>query len=304
VTTERYLGVNHDLRVVNGGTLYMPPWEAGNDKWGSLKTPSVYEATTLQGYPTGTIWRHGLRTFIYTQMDATYYHDPGETGLIAGYTVESCSEINTRTNLVISGVDGATELVIDLETAHDVNCYAGGFMGIIGSAGDRSTAGRVCGFQILSNTVADSDNDYEATFQIDGALPRALLTTDDVVLTEHPYAMVRIPDALGPYGMTVGVMLQTSAASKFIWVQTGGPCNIVLTGATLEGDAAYEVPVYAFNGWMNKATGGSAQVMGINLVTVQRCGNSYANTNVGGPTSGGSLTADTVASAVWLDIFN
>lgn len=297
------VNINHDLRVVDGGTLYMPPWEEGNDNWGNLKRPSVYLATTLQEYPTGTIWRHGLRTFIYTQLDATYYGEAGTAAILAGYTVESCSEILTLANLVISGASGASTCVLDLEDGHTVDCYAGGFIGIVGSAGDRATVGRVCGYQIISNTVANSASDYQSTFTLDGVLPRALLTSDDVVLAEHPYAKVRHPIA-GPYGMTVGVLMQTSASAKFIWVQTGGPCNIVLTGATLEGANDYEVPVYAFNGWMNKCTDTASTIMSIELVTCQRVGNSYANTNVDGPTTGGTPTDDTVASAVWLDIFN
>ncbi len=295
---------NTDLRVVNGTTIYMPPWEAGNAKWGDMTLPGVnlYKSGTLQLYPTGTILRKGMRTFVYTLTDPTYFGQKG-TGngsINAGYICESASEMEIETNKVISGEAGATTMIINMTTVA-VNAYAGGFIGIKMGVGDRQTAGRSSMYQIVSNTVNDGSG--YSTFTLDGELVIALTTADDCVITEHPYFMVRSPFT-GPYGMAMGVYLQQSYASRYCWVQTGGPCNFIPINAEYQGAGVYEHVGYAVGGTfeMSAGTTDATPVGSVNSTNVQRIGEQYASTNIGGPE--GSPANITISPAVFLKIFN
>ncbi len=303
---DSYTGVNHDLRVNNGSTLYLPPWEEGQDGvWsGNLQLPGVdlYKSSAAQKYPTATILRHGLRTFIYTKTDPTYFGQKGtgDGSINAGYIVESASEMQIETNKVISGAAGANTLIVNMTTLA-VNAYAGGFIGIKMGVGGRQTAGRSSMYQIIKNTVQDG-NGY-VTFTIDGELVIALTTADDVVITEHPFAIVRSPFT-GPYGMALGVYLQQSYASRYCWVQTGGPCNFIPLNASYQGAQPYEHIGYAAGGTFQTSEGGTDTSPGGTPVStgMQRIGEQYASTNIGG--AEGSPTDTTVSPAIFLKIFN
>ncbi len=293
--------VNHDLRVVNGGTLFMPPWEEGQDDahWGSLDTPSVYTGSLTQKYPTGAIWRNGLRTFIYTLMDATYYGSGGDA-VGAGYLSESMGEYVNLSNNVITATAGDTSLIIE-RSGTTVNQFAGGFLGIKNSTGGFATTGRYAFFQILSNTVADGSTDY-VTFELDGALAISYATTADCVVSAHPYALTKhnqTPNEV--YGMTTGVFTHTTVASEYCWVQTGGPCNLINPWATFEGAETGCVPVYAIGGTCNTTTSKAASTVasGYEAAAYQCIGWSYPSTDISG-----TPTNNTVAIAVFLSIFN
>jgi len=293
------VNANTDLRVVNGGTLYMPPWEAANAKWGNLALPDVYAQSTTQKYPTGTIYRKGLRTFVYTLTDATYYGTAG-AGIIAGYLMESCSEREDLANSVITAVAGANTITINMGGACTVNAYAGGMIGIVMGTGlALSTVGGCSQFQIISNTVQDASN--YVTFTLDGTLPIAYPTDSDVVITEHPYAKVRLPQT-NPYTMCVGVLIGTSAASTYLWLQTGGPCNMIHVNATFEGTEFYSVPFYVVGATGNRPVDGTTTTTNaIEHTSMQKIGNSYASTDIGGPV-GGTPANTTFTETIWLDI--
>lgn len=295
--------INHDLRVVRGGTIYMPPWEGGNDKWGNLALPDVYSSSTAQAYPTGTIYRHGLRTFIYSKTDPTYFGQKGtgDGSINAGYLVESASEMEALPNSVISGAAGANTMVVDMGKSVAVNAYAGGFIGIKMGVGDRQTAGRSSMYQIISHTVSDGD-DY-VTLTLDGTLVIALTTADDVVMTENPYAVCRSPFT-GPYGMCIGIYLTQSYASRYVWLQTGGPCNFIPVNASYQGAAVGEHVCYALGGTTNNSEGTTDTTPGgaLESANLQIIGYQYASTVIGGPE--GSPTDTTFTPAIFLTIFN
>ncbi len=290
-TAEQY--INHDLRVNNGCTLHMPPWEAGNDKWGNLALPDVYEPSTTQSYPTGTILRKGIRTFVYTVLSSD------ATVVGAGFCPESTAEIDILTNAVISGVAGANTVRIT-RASTPVNSYAGGFLGIKMGTGGISTVGRYSSRQIISNTVQDGSN--IVTFTLDGTNVLALTIADDAVLAEHPYAEVRTP-ATANYNMCVGVYIATVVVSNYIWVQTAGPHNMLSMIATFEGGDPNSVPVYAIAGNSQVSEGGvtgDATCNGIEGTSLQCIGHVYASTDIGGPA--GSPADITIAPTVWLNI--
>ncbi len=286
---------NTDLRVVNGNTLYMPPWEPGQAKWGNLTLPDVYAIGTTQLYPTGAILRKGIRTFVYTK------HVAGITVVGAGYCLESTAELKDVANGVISGAAGANTLIVDMGGSIAENAYAGGFIGIRMGTGGFTTVGRYSTYQIISNTVSDGND--RVTFTIDGTLVLALGTTDDVVITEHPYAEVRT--TLNLYGMCVGINLQTTVASSYIWLQTGGPNNMLSQLIALEGDTVNSIAVYNVAGVPQVVAGGTtgaSTLGGIEVAMLQRIGNVYASTDIGGP--GGSPADITISPTVFLSIFN
>ncbi|KKL60919.1 hypothetical protein LCGC14_2200540 [marine sediment metagenome] len=63
------VNINHDLRRVDGKTLFMPAWFQGELGWGNLKLPNVYRADgATQQYPAGTKYVDGERAFYYSQF--------------------------------------------------------------------------------------------------------------------------------------------------------------------------------------------------------------------------------------------
>lgn len=293
--------INHDLRVVNGGTLYMPPWEEGNDKWGNLELPDVYAIGTSQLYPTGTIYRKGMRTFIYTLTDALY-HGSGGVGVGAGYLMESAAEMEDLRDAVISGAAGANKIVVNMGAACVKNAYAGGFIGIIGQSAGITTVGGYMEYQIISNTVQDGST--YVTFTIDGTLPIALALGDHAVLTEHPYAMIRHPQKDLIYGGCVGVLLCTTVASSYLWLQTGGPHNLVHCGNTFEGQHGFHSPVYDCNGVANCSDITNTTPDGVHDASnLQIIGFSFPSSWIGGYGAGSGVD-NTVAIGVFLTIFN
>lgn len=291
--------INHDLRVVNGGTLYMPPWEEGNDKWGNLTTPSVYLGTTGQEYPTGTIYRHGTRTFIYTQMDATYY-GTGGGAIGAGWVASTSMEYVPLPNLVVTATTGARTITLE-RAGTTVNEFAGGTIGIKNSTGGWGTTGRFAYFNIISNTVADGTDYF--TLTLDGALVIPYVVgAADCVVAAHPYSLTRLSqDASADYGMSTGIFTHTTVASEFCWIQTGGQCMAVGVWATFEGSDPGSVPIFAVGGNVQATMDKTSSLIasGYEAVAHQCIGWSWPSSNISS-----TPTDCTTAIAVFLTIFN
>lgn len=229
-----YVGVNHDLRVVNGGTIYLPKWFAANaepDLWKTLALPDVYATGSVQKYPVGAVYREDCRTFVYGKWSAT------TTVKTAGYLVCTVATFKDLADSVISGAAGARTLIINYGGACAVNKYAGGFLGIKGT--------NYRSWQIISNTVQDGSN--RVTFVVDGAIGNALATTDDVVLMENPYNEMRwyITTDTRPY---IGATVSTITASYYAWIQTWGPHLMMSAFNSWEGADGNQFGVFAYHG--------------------------------------------------------
>lgn len=288
-------GIDYELKVHDGLALYLPPWEAGNDRWGQLEVPDVYNIGAKQLYPTSTICRKGMRTFVYTKLSSD------ATVVGAGYCPESTAEYISLTNAVISGVAGSN-LVRITRASTAVNQFAGGFLGIKMGTGGMTTVGRYSSRQIIRHTVQDASNIVD--FYLDGNNVLALTTGDDCVLCEHPYAEIRTPQTAN-YHMCIGVYICTVVVSQYLWVQTGGPNNMIAMMATYEGSDPNSVPVYAIAGGAHVSEGGatgSAQQSGIESGSLQIIGYVYASTDIGGPA--GTPANVTISPTVFLNIFN
>lgn len=295
MTTPRT--TDYPLHVVNGNSLHLPPWEAGQGLWNVLDVPDVYAIGATQLYPTGSILRKGIRTFVYTKYASSI------TVLGAGYCIESTSERKDVSNGVISGAAGGNTLIVDMGGSIAVNAYAGGFIGIKMGTGGGTTPGRYSTYQIISNTVSDAND--QVTFTLDGNLVLALTTADDVVIAEHPYAEVRHPTSAAIYHMSCGINIQTSVASQYCWLQTGGPNNMLSALLSFEGDTVHSIAVYNLKGVPQVVAGGAtgaSTLAGIELAMLQKIGYVYASTDIGGPL--GSPADATHSPQVWLNILN
>ena len=293
---------NFDLRQVNGSTIYLPPWEAGNDKWGNLALPDVYAIGTVQLYPTGTVYRKGMRTFVYSKCAATGYGTSG-AGIMAGACMEPTAEILIKTNSVVSGVAGASVIGVTTSDSVTLNAYAGGQIGFIQAAGGLTTVGRGATFQIISNTAESSNVTY---FTIDGTLVNTFASGDDIVLAENPYAECRT-NVNGNFHMCSGVNICTTVASSYLWLQTGGMNNCLIMMVAFEGAYVNGVPCYSVAGTPQIADTsdgaiGTATTSGIAHGNLQCIGHVYASTVIGGAT--GTPADVSVSPTVFLNIYN
>lgn len=256
--------INHDLRCVDSGTIYMPKWWAANAdaQWGNLTLPDVYATGSTQLYPIGTVYREDGRTFVYGKWSAT------TTVKTAGYAVCTVATYKDLSNSVISGAAGANTIVINYGGACAVNKYAGGFLGVKGN--------NYRSWYIVSNTVQDTSN--YVTFTIDGTIPVAIATTDDVVLMENPYAEMRwyITADTRPY---IGVTVSTIAASYYTWIQTWGVHMQCAIFNSFEGADGNQFGVFIYHGSFQAlpsstsgAVAGSCVVGAVQQAGVFACG--------------------------------
>jgi hypothetical protein len=245
------MAVKHQqaIQLENGASIYLPPYSAltGSEK-GNVAIPDVYTLNTVQQYALGTIYREGLRTFIYTLIDQQGYT---LINCYGGYFVKTNATLKDLSNSLITGVAGASEITLNYATTCAVNKYAGGLMGIKGgSDGVRGSR------YIISNTVQDA-NSY-VTFTIDGTLPSALTSGDDFSLIENPYASVRAytNEVAGTYeenAMYVGgIVVPKMTDARYMWVQTWGPFFMIGIQNSFEGDAPPQQGVCAYHGAGNR----------------------------------------------------
>lgn len=290
--------VIHKIIVKDGKYIVLPPWVEGGAGYGKLAHPDVYTPEGQQQYPVDTIYRDGFRTFVYTRFNTSL----GAGVVSAGYCVESLGETKTLSDAVISGAAGAKTFIVNYGGACAENKHAGGFVGIKGSGGDMTTVGRCNSRMITGNTKQDGSN--YVTFTIDGTLPIALTTTDDIVLSESPYSYVFCNDLEYVYNMCCGVLVATMVSGYYGWVQTGGPHNMVHMAGTYEGAANGSIPVYYVGGvaQCNTASNSTTPYGAYESASLQVIGYRYASSDIVGP--GGTPTDDTVAMPVWLTIFN
>ena len=104
--------------------------------------------------------------------------------------------------------------------------------------------------------------------------------------------------------MAVGVLLNTSAASTYLWLQTGGPTNCLHVVVSYEGDAKHCIPCYAHGGASQLCIAYNSTTTVNNVVypALQVIGHRYATSDIGGP--GGTPTDDTINQCIWLTILN
>lgn len=232
---QRYMNytASHGISIKDGAHVELPPWSGitGADK-SNLAHPDVYAAASaVQEYPIETIFRDGGRTFIYGKWSAT------TTVKSAGYGVCTVATYKDLSNAGISGSDGDTSIVINYGASCAAHKYAGGYLGMKGSA-YRS-------FRIIDNDVQDASN--YVTFYLDGELAADVASGDDFCMMENPYAEMRwyITEDSRPY---IGVTTNTIVASYYTWIQTWGPHLQCAAFNSFEGGDGNQFGVFFYHG--------------------------------------------------------
>lgn len=253
--------VNHDIRSLDGGTIYMPKWYQGEDGWGNLALPDVYIAGTTQVYPRGTIYREGNRTFVYGKMDSTL----GGAYTHAGYlpiTYATYKDIGS--DGMQSGSAATTACTVNYGEACAVDKYSGGILGFYGTFyGNR---------YIVAQAVAGAT--YDMVLTLDQAMQGTMATTDEILLQEHQYKVMRlyVTEEYAPY---VGVLCHDLiAVSEYNWLQTGGPNGMTFYHSTAEGGDAGQMDVIAYHGTtqIHPSNAASLQITGKEAGSMQVIG--------------------------------
>lgn len=224
------LGINHDLRRVNGQTIYMPPWAEGEEGWGNLELPDVYAEDAVQKYPIGTKFVEGDRSFRYSYA---------ATGLYCGMGAHDGGIVKLFTLALAGGQAAGVEFITipDTDLTHTANYWAGGFIAVEGWGPWIRN--------IISSTASDGST---VDVYLDKVTPAAL-TTNKVQVVRNPYAAVTRGMTLG--AGTAKIMsivcfpLLVVTSGRHFWGQTWGPCAGV--PVAFFGDLEFEKSVILFD---------------------------------------------------------
>lgn len=220
------VGINHDLRVYDGGTIYMPEWIGGEVGWGNLKIPNVHVAMATQMYPRGTMLRKGDRSFVYTKLYTTTNPDAygAYTGGCGLFSVAQDSSGLT----IASGGAVLGETTITVTDTLTVNAYAGGLLTMF-EAGQP-----IVSMRIISNTAT--------VITLDGTLPGTYTSSATIHVIASPYHDVVIKgvsvSAGSAFDYCPGILNSpldedgnVAAEDDFVWLQCWGQCFTWASGS-------------------------------------------------------------------------
>lgn len=207
--------LNHDVRCVDGKTIYLPNWKGGEDAAGlrgNLELPDVYVLDSVQKYPIGTKFVDSDRTFHYGYC----YSKNSVAGRASGGMKNVASVQETTTDAVIEPV-GETEIVIE-DTTSTLNQYAGGFFMPYVTTG-------LSTYRILSNTATSGGH---VTLTLERGILVATTSGMTVRLNQNKYSKLscELPNAGAYYTSSMGVNLVEAEAGKWLWIQTYGDCYV------------------------------------------------------------------------------
>ena len=205
--------INHDLRVVNGRTIYIPGYAQNQKGYGNLALPDLSVADTVQGYPLGTKYVDGERVFKYAKFAGTVNPDFG--AMNTQYQPIGFSSIQAVT------VQYATEFYFTMggsaghasDGALAINELAGGYAVIF------DATGKAINRQIVSNAAQTGGG--TTLVVVSDPIPVALTTSDSVELIASPYRNVTASTS-NSYGV-VGLPELIYTSGEFGWLQTWGP---------------------------------------------------------------------------------
>ncbi len=226
--------VNHDLRCVNGATIYLPS-DIQDGGLVNLAIPNVYAESATQEYPIGTKLVLDDMVFRYCEAEA----DPGGTSsTIRANRAVVCKHIPVTASVVVAADVGDTTITATVASV-SANLYENGY--IIQQptvSWDQNSK-----LRIKSNTTT--------AFTLKDALVEAVASTDTMLFSKNMYKDVgKIPtNGTGKEYMSwVAVPLLHITASYYFWGQTWGPCCIQYGEATTDrpGETA-SVRAFAFD---------------------------------------------------------
>lgn len=231
--------VIHSLVQKDGKYIVLPNWVSGDTKYGNLAHPNPLANTgvgdTQQGYPHGTKFVCGPRTFYYAKVgtvDASgkaniglYNISESVTGATANITWGSVGSVpgDTVVGLVTTGF-------ADTDPAEDA--FAGGWL--IPPYPDPYGT-----FEVLHST---TNTGARVSGEVDLTLDYGLVNT---VPADRNYGELNFSQYInlgrgwaGDYGnwaTVVGITLIDSIANTWQWVQTWGPCYVLVDAAMGDG---------------------------------------------------------------------
>ena len=184
---------------------------------GKPKNLFIPEAT--QRYPLGARFKYGQRTFHYAYA--------GGVALAAGklvYSTDTPAEANVTVGT--AAAIGATSIPNITTTAAET-ALDGGMMIV------NDVAGQGHGYEIQSSS-ANADTSTSTDVVLRDPLKIALTTSSQVELYSSPYYDLDI--ATDVNHLIAGVPIQAVTKNYYFWLQTWGPCSILIGDTTVAGE--------------------------------------------------------------------
>ncbi len=197
--------VKQKILQSDGKSVIMPPWYASQPNWGRLAIPDVYIKDSVQGYPVGTKYRDGDRTWLYGKS--------GRTNTKTGVGDFTYVGEESMTLAAVAEAVGQTEITL-LHTTATEDQYAGGYF---------LSYPAMETYRILKNSVHRASTD--AIFTIDRGLITAIDASEaSQYICEHRLSDVRSQwGALAhQYESVVGVPMIAQTDGRWQWYQTFG----------------------------------------------------------------------------------
>jgi len=226
--------LNHDVRVVNGATIYLPS-DIQDGGLVNLAIPNVYAEDAVQKYPIGTKLVLDDMVFRYCHAEA----DPGGTSsTIRANRAVVFKQIPVTASVVVAA-DVGDRTITATVAGVAVNNYENGY--IIQQptvSWDQNSK-----LRIKSNTTT--------VFTLKDALVEAVAATDTMLFSKNMYSDVgKIPtNGTGKEYMSwVAVPLLHITPSCYFWGLTWGPCCIQYgDGSTDRPGETASVRAFGFN---------------------------------------------------------
>jgi hypothetical protein len=178
----------------------------------------MWTSSATQQHPLGTRgWTQDGRAFAYVKA--------GGADLVAGNVVQSVAPVTTNlAQTPTAAAIGATTVIITAITTTVVaNQYAEGYL-----MGD-TTPGNGIVYTIQSHPAATGGTALTLTLMPDDPVQVAITTASRFNLVASPYTgVIQTPTA--KTGTIVGVAQYVITTLQFGWVQTWGPCSVLING--------------------------------------------------------------------------
>ena len=258
---------NLDLRQVDGGTIYMPPWIEGEEGWGNLALPDPYVGGATQRYPRGTMFRKGNKSWVHTKLFTTTRTDDygGVSGGLGLFSVaQDSSALSSPT-----GTKGENTVTVtsSLGTA---NLYAGGILTLY-EAGQPIVS---MGIVSHTDTVITLDGNLPGTYTTSATCHVVKSLYHDVVASGVSTSAGSAHDYCpGIHNAPLDESGNRTTIDDFIWLQCHGPCFTWASGSyegseggertvVMMGDGASQIIVgnnvrhnHQIIGWLYPGTG-------------------------------------------------
>lgn len=226
--------LNHDLRCVDGVTLFLPPHPESAVV--NMAQPDVHAESATQLYPIGTLaWYAGEgKKFRYCKAAAdmgTNYRN--FLAAFGNYVPDSSTYANVNgfygTTGVIAKDVGDTDLTFTDTVDKAVDFFAGAYFMHFTSAGQCRETGYV-----ISGPATASTDPWSTTVKIHKPLKYAIVADDPLEIWCSPYGNIKAGcvqgDAYDGYETYAGVPLIPITDTYYFWLQTAGPCFITPNG--------------------------------------------------------------------------